>query len=59
MRIRLAEPGDWKELAAMRALLWPDGSYEEHLAELEAGPSAWSQPGFPMEWLVAEDEGGV
>ncbi len=58
MRIRLAEPSDWKELAAMRALLWPDGSYEEHLAELERGPKAAGQAGFPVENLVADDECG-
>ena len=31
---------------------------QEYLAELEAGPSALSQPGFPVAWLVAEDESG-
>ena len=59
MRIRLAEPRDWKELAIMRASLWPDGSREEHLAELEAGKSAEGQPGFPVVSLVAEDDYGV
>ena len=43
----------------MRARLWPESSYEEHLAELEAGPEALCQPDFPMEWLVAEDEIGA
>ncbi len=57
--IRLAEPKDWKPLAQMRALLWPESPFEEHLAELEAGPSALCQTGFPMEWLVAEDESGA
>jgi len=56
--IRLAGPHDWKQLAELRALLWPESRYEEHLAELETGPSAWGQPAFPMEWLVAEDEAG-
>jgi aminoglycoside 6'-N-acetyltransferase I len=59
MTIRLAEEKDWKPLAEMRALLWPESSYEEHLAELEAGPAALGQPDFPMEWLVAEDERGA
>ena len=58
-KIRLAEPKDWTTLAEMRALLWPETTYEEHLAELEAGPGALFQPNFPLEWLVAEDEGGV
>src|SRR5579859_1249885 len=43
----------------MRALLWPDGSYEEHLGELEAGPSAWGPPGLPVVWLVAEEVQGL
>jgi aminoglycoside 6'-N-acetyltransferase I len=59
MPIRVAEPKDWKALAQMRALLWPESSYEEHLAELEAGPAAFCQPDFPMERLVAEDESGA
>lgn len=57
--IRLADPKDWKPLAEMRALLWPESPYEEHLAELEAGPAALCQLDFPMEWLVAEDENGT
>jgi aminoglycoside 6'-N-acetyltransferase I len=59
VNIRLADAEDWKELAVLRTLLWPDGSYEEHLRELKAGPSAWSQPEFPVAWLVAEDENGA
>jgi len=43
----------------MRALLWPDGSYEEHLGELEEGPSAWGPPGLPVAWLVAEEVHGL
>jgi len=58
-KIRLADSQDWKNLAGLRALLWPDASYEEHLAELEAGQSAWGQPGFPVAWLIAEDESGT
>lgn len=57
--IRVAEPKDWTALAGMRVLLWPESSYEEHFAELEAGPEALCQPDFPMEWLVAEDESGA
>jgi aminoglycoside 6'-N-acetyltransferase I len=58
-KIRIAGPKDWKELAVLLNLLWPEGTYEEHLAELEAGACGWGQPGFPMDWLVAEDEEGV
>ncbi len=57
--IRPAEAKDWKELAVLRTLLWPDGPYEEHLGELETGPSAWGQPDFPVAWLVAEDDSGA
>lgn len=56
--IRIAKAKDWKELAVLRTLLWPDSPYEEHLGELEAGLGAWGQAGFSMEWLVAEDESG-
>jgi aminoglycoside 6'-N-acetyltransferase I len=42
----------------MRALLWPDASEEEHLAELEAGHSTSGQPDFPVVNLVSEDERG-
>ena len=56
--VRVTERKDWKELAEMRMLLWPEGSYEEHLSELEAGP-ALCQADFPLEWLVAEDESGA
>jgi hypothetical protein len=42
--IRLAEARDSKELAALCTLLWPESPYEEHLAEMEAGPCALGQP---------------
>jgi aminoglycoside 6'-N-acetyltransferase I len=42
----------------MRALLWPDASEQEHLAELNAGQSSPGQPGFPVVNLVSEDERG-
>lgn len=58
-RIRLAEPRDWTQLAVMRALLWPDASEQEHLAELEAGQSGVAQPQFPVAALVSEDERGA
>jgi aminoglycoside 6'-N-acetyltransferase I len=56
-RIRQAEPGDWRQLAAMRALLWPDASEQEHLAELEAGQSNLGQ--LAVVALVADDERGA
>jgi aminoglycoside 6'-N-acetyltransferase I len=59
MRIRLAEPGDWGELATMRALLWPSASAEEHLAEIKAAVAAPGQQGFPVVVFVSEDDGFV
>jgi len=43
----------------MRASLWPDGSFGEHLAELEAALTRPLQPGFPAATLVAEDAQGT
>jgi aminoglycoside 6'-N-acetyltransferase I len=57
--IRLAEARDSKELAALCTLLWPESPYDEHLAEVEAGPSALGQPGFPVIRLIAEGERGT
>jgi aminoglycoside 6'-N-acetyltransferase I len=56
--IRPAQPKDFPQVAAMRVLLWPDGSFGEHLAELEAGQTSPAQPGFPVATLVAEDAQG-
>jgi aminoglycoside 6'-N-acetyltransferase I len=43
----------------MRASLWPDASFNEHLSELEAGMTRPGQPGFPVVVLVAEDPPGT
>lgn len=43
----------------MRASLWPDAPFSEHLAELEACASRSGQPGFPVVILVAEDARGT
>ena len=58
-RIRQAGPQDWFQLAVMRALLWPDASEHEHLAELEESQSSPGQPQFPVVALVSEDEHGA
>jgi len=42
----------------MRALLWPDASEQEHLAELEEGQSSFGQSQFPVVTLVSEDQRG-
>ena len=57
-RIRQAEPQDWSQIAVMRALLWPDASEQEHLAELEEGQSSFGQSQFPVVTLVSEDQRG-
>jgi hypothetical protein len=36
LKVRQAQHCDRDELARMRLLLWPDGSFEEHLTELDA-----------------------
>jgi aminoglycoside 6'-N-acetyltransferase I len=43
----------------MRALLWPDASFSEHLAELEAGLTNPGQSDFPVVVLVSEDPHGT
>ncbi len=43
----------------MRALLWPDASPEEHLAEFEADSLNGGQPDFPCVALVSEEEHGA
>jgi aminoglycoside 6'-N-acetyltransferase I len=43
----------------MRALLWPDASAQEHLAELESGQLSLGQVQFPVVTLVSEDERGT
>lgn len=57
--IRLAEQKDRKQLAAIRALLWPDTSFDDHLREIQAEGSLIRQQNFPVVVLVSEDEGGV
>jgi aminoglycoside 6'-N-acetyltransferase I len=57
--IRPAQPKDFLQLAAMRALLWPDASFSEHLAELEAGLTNPGQSDFPVVVLVSEDPHGT
>jgi aminoglycoside 6'-N-acetyltransferase I len=51
--VRLAQGSDRDQLAKMRALLWPEASFEEHLRELDK-PST-----LPAANLVAEDGQGA
>jgi aminoglycoside 6'-N-acetyltransferase I len=56
-RIRQAQIGDERELAHMRALLWPDASVEEHLREAEATLSGRATGTLPGTIFVAHSEG--
>jgi aminoglycoside 6'-N-acetyltransferase I len=42
----------------MRSILWPDGSYEEHLSEAKQTLATGMNGILPMVTLVAEDETG-
>jgi aminoglycoside 6'-N-acetyltransferase I len=52
--IRVAAEGDRIQLAEMRATLWPEGSFEDHLRELESVPAG----GLASETFVAVWEDG-
>src|SRR5579859_2823747 len=54
--IRRAQPSDAAELAAMRNQLWPEGSLEKHLGELNNIISSGMNGILPMAILVALDE---
>ncbi len=56
--IRAAQSSDGPELAALCALLWPDGSVEEHLREVEQKIASGKSGTLPVALLVAEDSGG-
>lgn len=57
-KIREARLEDRNQLAGMRALLWPDGSPEEHLAEVDAMLSSGMYGTVPAVILVAEQDRG-
>ncbi|MDQ3280038.1 MAG: GNAT family N-acetyltransferase [Acidobacteriota bacterium] len=57
MQIRTADAGDVRLLAPLRAVLWPEGTAEEHEEELrEIVRGAWSRT-YPYVVLVAEEDG--
>jgi aminoglycoside 6'-N-acetyltransferase I len=56
--IRQARPSDARELAALCALLWPDGSVDEHLCEVEGKIAAGRSGTLPVVLIVAEDANG-
>ncbi len=58
-KVRQAQGADRNELAAMRALLWPKVSFDEHLKELDGALSNKIIGMLPTETLVAHDENGA
>jgi len=55
--IRPAQLSDLDAIAQMRALLWPDGSVEEHRRELETTLRTGRNGTLPMITFVAEVDG--
>lgn len=53
--IRQARLSDARELAEMCALLWPEGSFEEHLREVEEKITCGRSGTLPVGLFVAED----
>jgi hypothetical protein len=51
-RVRRVESTDREAWLAMRCALWPEGSREEHLADIERYPADWAV-------LVAEGDSGL
>jgi len=59
LKVRQAQHCDRDELARMRLLLWPDGSFEEHLTELDAALNNRVSGNLPATILVSHNENGV
>jgi aminoglycoside 6'-N-acetyltransferase I len=57
--IRLARSSDAREFAELCAALWPDGSVEEHLREVEPKITSGKSGTLPVGLIVAEDADGV
>jgi aminoglycoside 6'-N-acetyltransferase I len=57
--VRRAEIGDREHLAKLRALLWPDGSVEEHGGELQSLLSARRSGTMPSDIFVSCDARGM
>jgi len=58
-KVRRARREDRQQLAAMRTLLWPGGSFDEHFAELEDALSTGMNGTLPMAIFVSETEDGA
>jgi aminoglycoside 6'-N-acetyltransferase I len=57
--VRQAEIGDQEQLAKMRALLWPEGSVEEHGRELQSLLSTQRSGAMPAAIFVSCDGSGT
>lgn len=58
LHIRLAKPSDITEVVAMCALLWPDGSIEDHRNDVESKISSRISGTLPVAILVSENASG-
>lgn len=58
LKVRQAQHCDRDELARMRLLLWPDGSFEEHLTELDAALNNRVSGNLPATIFVSHNENG-
>jgi len=58
-KVRRARPEDVDRIAAMRVLLWPEGSLEEHRAEAEALLATGMSGTLPAATFVAETGEGL
>jgi aminoglycoside 6'-N-acetyltransferase I len=57
-QVRRACHRDRFQLAQMRAMLWPDGSSEDHLAEVDAELASGMNGTLPMAIFVAQGDDG-
>lgn len=57
--VRRAQSSDARQLAHMRSLLWPDGTFDEHLREVETAVDSGLFGTMPMAILVAQQEDGA
>jgi aminoglycoside 6'-N-acetyltransferase I len=55
VKVRRAQSADARELAALCAMLWPDGSLEEHRREVDAKITSGRAGTLPVAIFVAED----
>ena len=58
-QVRRARPQDLDQVAALRGLLWPDGSFEEHRAEAEEMLATGMNGTLPAATFVAASDDGL